>query len=177
LLRLALTTNQQLCTPTISIPAAIATKNSGAEAAAEWVFAHMGDADFDTPLPEPGAAAAAATAGAAGAVVLVMNSYSQTSCKSKTLLSFSSCNPQLDNNTANPEAVASLTAMGFSADAAEVALGACSGSLERAADWLFSHMDDLESAVAAAKAAANGASGGAGGAASAGASSSAPADK
>lgn len=28
-----------------------------------------------------------------------------------------------------------------------VMLQACSGNLERAADWLFSHMDDLDSAV------------------------------
>lgn len=46
--------------------------------------------------------------------------------------------------------------MGFGEDAAATALAACGGSLERAADWLFSHMDDLESAVAAAKAAAAG---------------------
>lgn len=44
--------------------------------------------------------------------------------------------------------------MGFTEDAASTALVACGGSLERAADWLFSHMDDLDSAVAAAKAAA-----------------------
>ena len=30
----------------------------------------------------------------------------------------------------------------------------CSGNLERAADWLFSHMDDLESAVASVLSAA-----------------------
>lgn len=63
-------------------------------------------------------------------------------------------------------------AMGFAADAAEAALGACGGSLERAADWLFSHMDDLESAVAAAKAAA---AGGGGGAAAGGSGGPAPA--
>lgn len=28
------------------------------------------------------------------------------------------------------------------------ALKACDGSVERAADWLFSHMDDLDAAVA-----------------------------
>lgn len=37
---------------------ALATKNAGAEAATEWVFAHMEDADFNDPLPAPGAAAA-----------------------------------------------------------------------------------------------------------------------
>ena len=37
--------------------AAVATKNSTAEAAMEWVFAHMEDPDFNEPLPPPGAAA------------------------------------------------------------------------------------------------------------------------
>lgn len=46
--------------------------------------------------------------------------------------------------------------MGFTEDAASTALIACGGSLERAADWLFSHMEDLDTAVAAAKAAAAG---------------------
>jgi ubiquitin carboxyl-terminal hydrolase 5/13 len=31
--------------------AALAAGNASAEAAAEWVFQHMGDADFDAPLP------------------------------------------------------------------------------------------------------------------------------
>ena len=34
----------------------------------------------------------------------------------------------------------------------EAALKACSGSLERAADWLFSHSDDLDAAVASVNA-------------------------
>eukprot|EP00878_Enallax_costatus_P045636 GHUV01055071.1.p1 GENE.GHUV01055071.1~~GHUV01055071.1.p1 ORF type:complete len:100 (-),score=34.93 GHUV01055071.1:8-307(-) len=44
-----------------------------------------------------------------------------------------------------------LTAMGFETDAAEAALLATSGNVERAGDWLFSHMDDLAAAVAAVK--------------------------
>lgn len=43
-----------------------------------------------------------------------------------------------------------LTAMGFSERQATGALAACQGSVERAADWLFSHMDDLDAAVEAA---------------------------
>lgn len=35
-------------------------------------------------------------------------------------------------------------------------LQACSGSMERAGDWLFSHMDDLDAAVAGVIAAAQG---------------------
>jgi hypothetical protein len=108
---------------------ALATRNAGADAATEWVFAHMEDPDFNDPLPPPGGAPAAS--GGAPA--------------------------------ADPEAVSSLTAMGFGSDAAEAALGACGGSLERAADWLFSHMDDLDAAVAAAKTAVAGGSDSAGG--------------
>jgi len=50
---------------------------------------------------------------------------------------------------ADPESVMMLTSMGFDNEAAQAALKACSGSLERAADWLFSHSDDLQAAIAA----------------------------
>jgi len=67
-----------------------------------------------------------------------------------------------------------LTAMGFEAEAAEAALTATGGSVERAGDWLFSHMDDLAAAVAAVQgqAAAAAAGGGSTAAAVAGGSSS-----
>jgi len=39
--------------------------------------------------------------------------------------------------------------MGFSEAHAAAALKSCGGSVERAADWLFSHADDLDGAVAA----------------------------
>ena len=45
------------------------------------------------------------------------------------------------------QAVASLAAMGFSDAQATKALRACDGNLERAADWIFSHMDELDSAI------------------------------
>eukprot|EP00965_Chrysotila_dentata_P185175 6112826-Pleurochrysis_carterae.AAC.1 len=48
----------------------------------------------------------------------------------------------------NSEQVAMLTAMGFSAEQAGAALKATGTNVERAADWLFSHMDDMEAAVA-----------------------------
>ena len=50
---------------------------------------------------------------------------------------------------ADPEAVMMLTSMGFSDAHAAAALKACGGNIERAADWLFSHADDLDAAVAA----------------------------
>jgi len=50
---------------------------------------------------------------------------------------------------ADPEAVGMLTSMGFSEAHVTAALKSCSGNAERAADWLFSHADDLDAAVAA----------------------------
>ncbi|KAJ9512241.1 hypothetical protein QJQ45_012796 [Haematococcus lacustris] len=46
------------------------------------------------------------------------------------------------------ESVSMLAGMGFTEEQAAAALQACSGALDRAADWLFSHMDDLDAAVA-----------------------------
>ncbi|GLC48552.1 hypothetical protein PLESTB_000110300 [Pleodorina starrii] len=71
----------------------------------------------------------------------------------------------------DPEKLSSLTSMGFSETHAAAALQACSGSLERAADWLFNHMDDLDAAVAKVGGGGGGAAAaavGAGGAAAAG---------
>lgn len=45
---------------------ALATNNAGAEAATEWVFAHMEDADFNDPLPEPGPSNAVGPSSGAG---------------------------------------------------------------------------------------------------------------
>jgi hypothetical protein len=60
--------------------------------------------------------------------------------------------------------VSMLTAMGFEVDAAEAALTATGGNVERAGDWLFSHMDDLPAAIAAVKGGAAAAAAGGGGA-------------
>ena len=53
-----------------------------------------------------------------------------------------------------------LEAMGFTQRQATAALQACGGDVERAGDWLFSRMDDLEGAVEAALAPSGGAAGG-----------------
>ncbi|KAK9828336.1 hypothetical protein WJX74_009732 [Apatococcus lobatus] len=102
--------------------AAVATKNAGAEAAMDWVLQHMEDPDFNDPLSDPAATPAAQgpSAPAAGAA----------------------------SAAANPESVAMLTSFGFNDVQASAALQACSGSLDRAGDWLFSHTDDLDAAVA-----------------------------
>lgn len=95
--------------------AAVAVKNSNAEAATEWVFAHMEDADFNEPLPPPCVAAGADA-----------------------------------EAEADPGKVSSLVDMGFTEVQAQGALAATGSSIERAADWLFCHMDDLDTAVAKA---------------------------
>ncbi|KAI7836344.1 hypothetical protein COHA_009767, partial [Chlorella ohadii] len=75
--------------------------------------------------------------------------------------------------TADPEAVANLTVMGFTERQATGALAACQGSVERAADWLFNRGADLDAAVEAALA-PPGAAGGASGGGSAAAADAAP---
>ncbi len=42
--------------------AALATHNSNADAAMNWIFEHMEDADFNSPLPDPAAASTSAPA-------------------------------------------------------------------------------------------------------------------
>ncbi|KAJ8599608.1 hypothetical protein CTAYLR_004676 [Chrysophaeum taylorii] len=53
---------------------------------------------------------------------------------------------QLQPTTQDPAAVAELSALGFTSRQADAALRACDGSKERAADWIFSHLDDLDRA-------------------------------
>jgi len=115
--------------------AALAVSNSSPEAATEWVFAHMEDADFNDPLPPPGSSGQAGGGGGGGG-------------------------PE-----ASPEAIEMLSAMGFTERQARGALAATGGAVERAADWLFSRTDDLESAVAAALGEGGGGGGGGGAAA------------
>ena len=54
-----------------------------------------------------------------------------------------------DEFQADASSVEMLGAMGFSAEHAAIALGMCGGSLERAADWLFSHPDPVAAAAEA----------------------------
>lgn len=97
--------------------AAIATKNASAEASIDWVFSHMEDANFNDAIE-----VAQLEREAPGNV--------------------SSSSVQVDT-----EAVASLSAMGFTENQSKAALIATNGSLERAADWLFSHDGCLDSTV------------------------------
>lgn len=86
-----------------------------------WVLEHMGDADFNDPLPDPDAAGATNAGGA-------MDSGAGTA--------------------ADPESLVMLTSLGFTERQASAALKATGGDAARGADWLFSHTDDLDKAVA-----------------------------
>lgn len=98
--------------------AAIATRNADAEIAMQWVFEHMEDADFNDPP-------------------VIEAAPSSTDSSSG------------DNGNAIDEgSIEMLSAMGFTAEQARAALTATSNNVERAADWLFSRMDDLDAAVA-----------------------------
>lgn len=101
--------------------AAVATNNSGAEAAIAWYFEHSCDADINDP---PGNANAGDGA-----------------------------------SDADPESVMMLCSMGFSEVHARGALKACGNNTERAADWLFSHTDDLDAAIASLSGGGGGGSG------------------
>ncbi|GMF30653.1 unnamed protein product [Phytophthora fragariaefolia] len=92
--------------------AAIATGNSNAEAAMEWIFSHMEDPDFNDP-PAPAGSA-----------------------------------HKPENESVNMEHVSMLMAMGFAEAHAKCALKQADKNPDRAAEWLFSHMDDLDGAVA-----------------------------
>ncbi|KAG7381586.1 Ubiquitin carboxyl-terminal hydrolase 13 [Phytophthora pseudosyringae] len=92
--------------------AAMATGNSNAEAAMEWIFSHMEDPDFNDP-PAPAGAA-----------------------------------PKAEGDSVNMEHVSNLMAMGFAEPHAKCALKQTDSNPDRAAEWLFSHMDDLDGAVA-----------------------------
>jgi ubiquitin carboxyl-terminal hydrolase 5/13 len=85
-----------------------ATMGQPADAAMDWLFSHLEDADIDKPLPAPSSGAAPA-----GPAV-------------------------------NPEFVMMLTSMGFTDKQATKALKECGGDAERAADWLFSRADSLD---------------------------------
>ncbi|KAL3674491.1 hypothetical protein V7S43_000439 [Phytophthora oleae] len=92
--------------------AAIATGNSNAEAAMEWIFSHMEDPDFNDPPAPTGTAHNNA------------------------------------DDSVNMEHVSNLMAMGFAEPHAKCALKQTDNNPDRAAEWLFSHMDDLDGAVA-----------------------------
>ncbi|KAG2469691.1 UBP5 hydrolase, partial [Polypterus senegalus] len=93
------------------------TGNSGAEAAMNWVMSHMDDPDFAAPLVLPGSGSAP-----------LDTPTSQTTPEPPP----------------SEEHLATIISMGFSRDQASRALRATNNSLDRAVDWIFSHIDDLD---------------------------------
>jgi len=100
--------------------AAIATKNGAIDIAMNWILEHMDDPDFNDAPPPPSSSSS--------------SSSSQPSSASSLHI--------------NHEAIDMLVSMGYSEDQTKAALIATDQDIERAADWLFSHVDDLDYAVA-----------------------------
>jgi len=113
-----------------AVLATASNAGAGVEGAMEWVLAHMEDADFNDPLPPLTSTSTGTEVPSAAAAELQK--------KKKTPL-----------EEADPDSLAMLQGMGFEPRQGAAALRACGGSLERAADWLFSRADGgLDAAVA-----------------------------
>lgn len=101
---------------------------SDVEAAMNWIFEHSTDPDFNDPLPEM---AVTSDAGASIAASTVDESVVMM------LVQNLGC---------------------FTAEQVRAALEECNGQADRAADWLFSHMDDIDAAIASLQSAKQSAS-------------------
>lgn len=106
--------------------ALVAVGGSDAEAAMNWIFEHNMDHDFNDPLPEPGAMLSTGTGASSDGV--------------------------------DDAAVMSLAdSLGcFTLDQVRAALKETQGAADRAAEWLFSHMDDLDSVIASLQGSSDG---------------------
>lgn len=103
--------------------ALIAVGGSDAEAAMAWIFEHAMDPDFNDPLPEAGAVSSSSP--------------------------FSSGNRATGDSVDDAIVMSLVDSLGcFTIDQVRVALKETQGAPDRAAEWLFSHMDDLDSAIA-----------------------------
>lgn len=94
------------------------TGNCGAEVAMNWLMEHVSDSDFADPLQLAPLTQQAQSAGGA-----------------------TSFGPSEDN-------IAMIVAMGFTKDQALKALRTTENNVERAADWIFSHLDELDTVSA-----------------------------
>ena len=99
--------------------ALVAVGGSDAEAAMNWIFEHNMDPDFDDPLPEDGGVSSTTAAAAP--------SSGSDDAVVMSLVDSLGC---------------------FTIDQVRAALKETNGAADRAADWLFSHMDDLDGAIA-----------------------------
>lgn len=109
--------------------ALLAAGGSNVETAMNWIFEHNMDPDFNEPLPEAGPTDH----------TMDMTGTSQSSNINRT-----------SAFTVDDTVVSSLVeSLGcFTFDQVKASLIAAGGAMDRAADWLFSHMDDLDTAIA-----------------------------
>uniref|UniRef100_A0AAQ6A9T3 Ubiquitin carboxyl-terminal hydrolase n=1 Tax=Amphiprion ocellaris TaxID=80972 RepID=A0AAQ6A9T3_AMPOC len=100
------------------------TGNTGIDAAMNWIMGHMDD---------PG-------------VLLVFLFWLAADFSAPLVLPGCSSGPgTTPTESLSEEHLATIVSMGFSRDQATKALRATSNVLDRAVDWIFSHLDDLES--------------------------------
>lgn len=90
------------------------TGNCGAEVAMSWLMEHISDTDFAEPLQ-------------------LTRATEQPQCTGGAT-----------SLGASEDSAAMLVAMGFTKDQALKALKSTNSNVERAADWLFSHLDELD---------------------------------
>lgn len=150
--------------------ACLATNNSGIDDGMTWLLSHVDDADLNDPLPDSTAAAASSSnSPPENASVQSLMSMGFNERQAKAALAAN--NNQVDRsvewlfkygndeaalsaaseqNDLPQEALNSLKAMGFSEKQAQAALVKNNNVVDRAVTWLFSHGDDLDTAVEAA---------------------------
>ena len=104
--------------PEMAAKHAVHNAGTSADEAVMWFYSNIENPVCSTPLMVPNPNKGAAGAGSSGSAAFV----------------------------ADPESLMMLTSMGFSDKQATRALRKCEGNLERAADWVMSHMDEPDSA-------------------------------
>jgi ubiquitin carboxyl-terminal hydrolase 5/13 len=111
--------------------ALVAVGGNNVEAAMGWVFEHNMDPDFNDPLPEDAAVATATTTSST-------NNHTNSSTSNK------------GSSDVDEGMVTSLVEnLGcFTSDQVRYAMKECNNAPDRAADWLFSHMDDVDDIIA-----------------------------
>lgn len=103
---------------------------SNVEAAMGWIFEHNMDPDFNDPLPD--------------------GTSNTNDCSSSVAATAATSTSGSGNNNDDDGIVMSLVdSLGcFTADQVRFALSECNGIPDRAADYLFSHMDELDILIA-----------------------------
>ncbi|NXY35292.1 UBP5 hydrolase, partial [Pomatorhinus ruficollis] len=118
------------------------TGNSGVEAAMNWVMSHMDDPDFANPLVLPGSSGP-------GSTIACPDPPSEDSVATIVSMGFSR-DQAMKALRATVRGTGDIREQGFSQEFSS-SLSSSSfqnNSLERAVDWIFSHIDDLDAEAA-----------------------------